>query len=54
MLKEPVTMGWMGGELGVVKMADEDFFKIFETPKHDLVYDNGGVKTYIGKITLNE
>lgn len=51
MLKEPVTLGWMGGELGVVKMVDEDFFKIFETPKHSLVYDNGGVKVYLSDKT---
>jgi len=44
---EPVACEMLGGELSIVTIPGDEFFEKFETPKHDIVYDNGGVKAYL-------
>ncbi len=47
--KEPVVMDWKGGELGLVKVIDDNFLSQFHTSRHDLVYNNYYVKAYSGR-----
>ena len=47
MKKEPVSITMVKGELGMVRVLGEGFFKRFETSTHNLVYDDGEVKAYL-------